>query len=218
MAGPGALKNTVREREFQTETSKSGRSIKRNHVTPAEREGYVGRRPRANRCSCQRLPPVPKRNDPVPAPYPPSHDNYIDYNAKHVDPIHCHEPKLQIVDSKDGHVMDLEKSGLVPHYTTKSTFGRVPNYLKFGQTQSQHGDSSKDVQSRSETTKERPKAATRVVNKDIEVRQMNSKLQQRWIELEKRLGLISFSRPDKREAIEDELRSIELNLRMAVSG
>jgi hypothetical protein len=43
-------------------------------------------------------------------------------------------------------------------------------------------------------------------------------LQQRWIELEKRLGLISFSRPDKREAIEDELRSIELNLRMAVSG
>jgi hypothetical protein len=28
-----------REREFQTETSKSGRSIKRNHVTPAEREG-----------------------------------------------------------------------------------------------------------------------------------------------------------------------------------
>ena len=28
-----------REREFKTETSKSGRSIKRNHVTPAEREG-----------------------------------------------------------------------------------------------------------------------------------------------------------------------------------
>nr|CAH0099418.1 unnamed protein product [Daphnia galeata] len=212
----GALNNTMREREFQTETSKSGRSIKRNHVTPAEREGYVGRRPRANRCSCQRLPPVPKRNDPAPVAYPPSHENYIDFNAKHVDPIHCHEPKLQIVDSKDGHVMDLEKSGLVPHYTAKSTFGRVPNYLKGGQ--SQHGAPSNNATLRSETTKERPKVAMRVVSKEIEVRQMNSNLQQRWIELEKRLGLISFSRPDKREAIEDELRSIELNLRMAVSG
>jgi hypothetical protein len=49
----------------------------------------------------------------------------------------------------------------------------VPNYLKFGHTHSQHGDSS-NVQSRSETAKERPKAATRVVNKEIEVRQMNS--------------------------------------------
>lgn len=47
---------------------------------------------------------------------------------------------------------------------------------------------------------------------------MIQRLQQRWIELEKRLGLISFSRPDKREAIEDELRSIELTLRMAASS
>ena len=42
-------------------------------------------------------------------------------------------------------------------------------------------------------------------------------LQKRWIELEDRLRLISFSRPDKRDAIEDELRSIEYTLRMAVA-
>ena len=42
-----------------------------------------------------------------------------------MDPIHCHEPKLQIVDSKDGHVMDLEKSGLVPHYTAKSVLSEI---------------------------------------------------------------------------------------------
>ncbi|XP_032781807.2 uncharacterized protein LOC116919857 isoform X1 [Daphnia magna] len=209
MAGPGTLKNTMREREFQVETMKSGRSIKRNPVVAAEREGYTGRRQRTNRCSCQRLPPVPKRNDPAPVPYPPAHDNYIEFNAKHVEGTHCHEPKSQIVDSKDGHVMELEKSGLIPHYTTKSTFGRIPNYLKNGH--SQHAETSSDCQMEPKTTQERPKAA-RPVNKEI------ARLQQRWIELEKRLGLISFSRPDKREAIEDELRSIELTLRMAASS
>lgn len=43
-------------------------------------------------------------------------------------------------------------------------------------------------------------------------------LQKRWIELENRLRLISFSRPDKRDAIEDELRSIEVSLRSAATS
>lgn len=43
-------------------------------------------------------------------------------------------------------------------------------------------------------------------------------LQKRWIELENRLRLISFSRPDKRDAIEDELRSIEVSLRIAATS
>ena len=43
----------------------------------------------------------------------------------------------------------------------------------------------------------------------------NKVLQQRWIELEKSLNVVSFSRPDKREAMEDELRSIEVLLRLA---
>lgn len=38
-------------------------------------------------------------------------------------------------------------------------------------------------------------------------------LQDRWNELEKRLRSVSFSRPDKREAIEDELITIENRLR-----
>lgn len=29
------------------------------------------------------------------------------------------EPKMLMVDSKDGHVVDLEKSGLVPKYAIK---------------------------------------------------------------------------------------------------
>lgn len=75
---------------------------------------------RFNRCSCERLPPVPKRSDPAPLSYPPSQENYINYNSKHVaDVANYHEPKLQVVDSKDGHTMDLEKSGLVPHFITK---------------------------------------------------------------------------------------------------
>lgn len=32
------------------------------------------------------------------------------------------------------------------------------------------------------------------------------------------IGLVSFSRPDKRELLEDELRSIELRLRMATNA
>ena len=38
-------------------------------------------------------------------------------------------------------------------------------------------------------------------------------LQDRWSELEKRLGSVSFARPDKREAFEDELITIENRLR-----
>jgi len=38
-------------------------------------------------------------------------------------------------------------------------------------------------------------------------------LQDRWTELEQRLVSVSFSRPDKREAIEDELIMIENRLR-----
>ena len=37
-------------------------------------------------------------------------------------------------------------------------------------------------------------------------------LQKKWIELDQRMGVVSFSRPDKREAIEDELLAIERRL------
>lgn len=83
--------------------------------------------------------------------YPPYQDNYVDYNAKHITELaNCREPRFQIVDSKDGHVMDLVKSGLVPVYLDKhvsseilalvglyfnstiyeQSYGRLPGYLK----------------------------------------------------------------------------------------
>ena len=78
---------------------------------------------RLNRCRCDRRPPVPKRTDPLPVTYPPYQDNYIEYNARHVsDAANYHNAanKTQVVvDSKDGHLFNPEKSGLVPQYSTK---------------------------------------------------------------------------------------------------
>lgn len=78
-------------------------------------------RPRGGRCQCvSHRPPVPKHDDPAPIPYPPSQSNYVSYNAKHVaDVANYHDIKPQMVDSKDGHVMNLEKSGLVPQFVKK---------------------------------------------------------------------------------------------------
>ena len=54
-----------------------------------------------------------------------------------------------------------------------------------------------------------------ILNEIVKTSIVGKVLQQRWIDLEKSLSVVSFSRPDKREAMEDELRSIEVRLRLA---
>lgn len=52
--------------------------------------------------------------------YPPYQDDYVKYNAKHIAALaNYREPRCQVVDSRDGHVMDVVKSGLVPVFKEK---------------------------------------------------------------------------------------------------
>lgn len=119
------------------------------------------RQTKPNRCRCERRPPIPKRTDPVPRPYPPYQNDYIEFNAKHASDAanyHHDSNKMQVIDSRDGHLVNLDKSGLVPQYITKPVnytnlsyvliftlcvhlikqgFGRLPSYLKKEQKQQQ---------------------------------------------------------------------------------
>ena len=75
-----------------------------------------------NHCSCNRRPPVPRPWE-RPPQYPPTQNDYVRYNTDHVEESAGyhemrHEPRL--VDGKDGHVIYLNNSGLVPQYVAKA--------------------------------------------------------------------------------------------------
>ena len=54
-----------------------------------------------------------------PIQYPPSKKNYIQINAKQVDQMSNPKPHTHVVDGKDGHLLSLDHSGLIPEYVSK---------------------------------------------------------------------------------------------------
>merc|ERR1712066_422799 len=75
-----------------------------------------------------RKPPVPTRNEQN-DPAAPTEKDFIKTNAIENITSVPRKPKAQYCDTNTGHKNDLLTSGLVPRYTMKQDFGKLPQYL-----------------------------------------------------------------------------------------
>lgn len=112
-------------------------------------DGSTAQMPRPPKCKNQRLvngrkPNVPRHNDQNLVPQQ-SNKDFIKANAVENITSVPRKPKLQYVDTNTGKKNDLISSGLVPRFTLKKEYGKLPEYLKNRNEQVQHSQDCYDA-------------------------------------------------------------------------
>jgi hypothetical protein len=158
-----------------------------------------------------RKPPVPTRNEQN-DPAAPTEKDFIKTNAIENITSVPRKPKAQYCDTNTGHKNDLLTSGLVPRFTLKTDFGKVPEYLSSRKSEVQYAQERYDQYVAEEM---RSRALEQIDDKSRQ--ELLTGLKAKWEDLHQKfqgLSVVTDTAPKKnrKERMEAQMSQLERDI------